>query len=168
MTFLKTKDGFKIYYEFLKRDDNKPVLVFIHGWMMNWTCFKKEIEHFKRKGYSVLYLDLRGHGKSDKPELKKDYSLHKMQNDLFKIIKKEKIKEIILIGYSMGGMVAQLFTLEHNKLIKKLILLNSSYKRIFFGMQSFMSQKNRKVIQKKYPDFSDLENKRKELLEQLT
>ncbi|MFH1770425.1 MAG: alpha/beta hydrolase [archaeon] len=142
MTFLKTKDGFNIYYEFLKRDKHKLVLIFVHGWMMNWTCFKKEIEHFKRKGHSVLYLDLRGHGKSDKPEQKKDYSLHKMQDDLFQILKKEKIKEIILIGHSMGGMVSALFTLKHQKIIKKLILIDSSYKNPFFSLRIPLTKKH--------------------------
>lgn len=158
MSFLKTKDGFKVYYEFLKRDDNKPVLVFIHGWMLNWTCFKKEIEHFKRKGYSVLYLDLRGHGKSDKPEQKKNYSLNKMQNDLFQIFKKENIKEAILIGHSMGGMVSALFTLKHQGIVKKLILIDSSYKNLLFSSHFPLTQKQQEFA-RKVCDFAMKETK---------
>lgn len=158
MSFLKTKDGFKIYYEFLKRNENKPVLVFIHGWVMNWTCFKKEIEHFKKKGYSVLYLDQRGHGKSDKPLLKKNYSLHKMQNDLFQIFKKENIKEAILIGHSMGGMVSALFTLKHQGMVKKLILIDSSYKNLLFSLHFPLTQKHQEFA-RRICDFAMKETK---------
>jgi 2-succinyl-6-hydroxy-2,4-cyclohexadiene-1-carboxylate synthase len=111
--FIKSFDGTKIYYRLNKK--KSPVLVFVHGWVNNWTAWKKEIDYFQKKGYSTLALDLRGHGQSDKPEKRQKYKIEMFAKDLNEIIKKEKIKNFVLIGHSMGGMIA----LTYYKLFKQ-------------------------------------------------
>ena len=123
-------DGTKIWYKIKRK--NKPFLIFIHGWANDWTTWKKEITFFERKGYSTLALDLRGHGRSDKPEEKKKYELKCFAKDIYEIIKKENVNNFVLIGHSMGGMIA----LEYYKLFNKekynkgLILCDTTCKNV--------------------------------------
>ncbi len=133
--FYTSKDGFKIYYKFLNKQFGKPVLIFLHGWLGNWTTFKKEINHFQKK-YSILYLDFRGHGLSDKPIKLKDYNIIKLRRDIEGIIKKENISKVTLVGFSMGGMVSLLFTVKHPELVDKLVLINTTHKNPFFSSKS--------------------------------
>jgi len=135
MPKILTKDNIHIYYEFVnkKHYPAKPVLVFIHGWVMNWTFFKDEILFFKKKGYPVLYLDLRGHGKSDKPEKLEDYDIKLMVEDVAQILRKENVKNCVLIGHSMGGMISILFAVKNPGLTDKIILVDSSYKNPLFS-----------------------------------
>lgn len=102
--FLKSFDGTSIYYRISRHSG--PFLIFIHGWANNWTTWKKEILYLQRKGYSTLALDLRGHGRSGKPDSKNSYSLESFAKDIKKIVDKEKLKSFVLIGHSMGGAIA--------------------------------------------------------------
>lgn len=112
--YINSFDGTKIWYEISKR--NKPTLLFIHGWANDWTTWKKEITFFKRKGYSTITLDLRGHGKSDKPEEKEKYELECFARDLHEIIENENVDKFVLIGHSLGGMIAlKYYELFNNK-----------------------------------------------------
>ena len=129
--FIKSFDGVKIDYK-IYHGNTDLFLIFIHGWANDWTTWKKEIEHFQKQGYSTLTLDLRGHGQSDKPEKKDQYSLDYFAKDLHIIIKKEQIHQFILLGHSIGGIISlkyyELFHKENK--IKGLILCGATYQDI--------------------------------------
>lgn len=121
----KSFDKTKIYYRVNKQ--KKPYIVFVHGLSGNFSGWKLQLDFFEKLGYSTLTYDLRGHGNSDVPK-NKDYSVDSHAKDLYSLLKSEKIKEIILIGHCFGGLVIQKFYDNHPKKVKKLILINTSYK----------------------------------------
>ena len=133
MPFIIAKDNTRIYYNYFHRYSKKPVLVFLHGWGVNWTCFKDEIKFFKDSGYPVLYMDLRGHGRSDKPNHVNSYSLELMEEDLNFILKKHDIRRIHLVGHSMGGMIALMFAIKHPTKLKRLVLIDTTYRNPLFS-----------------------------------
>ena len=119
----------KIYYEYLNKNSKKDILVFVHGLGVNWTVWKYQIEHFKALNYPVLYLDLRGHGKSEALKETSNYQLENFAKDINDILVKEKInKKIVLIGYSLGGMISLVFYRLFKDKVKKLVLLTTTYK----------------------------------------
>jgi pimeloyl-ACP methyl ester carboxylesterase len=128
--FLESFDGTKIYYR-IKRNSNL-FLVFVHSWATDWTIWKKEIGFFEKKGYSIVTLDLRGHGQSDKPESKRKYLLECFAKDIHEIITKENIKHFILIGHSMGGMISLVYykLFYKNKHIKGLVLCDTTCRNV--------------------------------------
>lgn len=114
----------RIYYR-KNLFSNKPTLIFIHGLSGNsfaWKPYEKIFE----KDYNILSLDLRGHGKSFRPDKLDDYSLDAFSRDLLKIIEKEKIKKSILISHSFGNLVALDFTKKYSEKIKSLILISAN------------------------------------------
>ena len=126
--FLEAFDGTKVYYKIKKQSD--LFLIFVHGWANNWTAWKKEIGFFQKKGFSTLALDLRGHGQSGKPDNKAQYHLKSFAKDINEIVKKEKIKDSVLIGHSMGGMIALTYYKLFNKKIKALVLCDTTYENV--------------------------------------
>lgn len=46
-------------------DENKPCILFIHGWAGRATQFRKFIEPFNQSGYRILSFDGPAHGKSE-------------------------------------------------------------------------------------------------------
>ncbi len=64
MPYVK-RDGLSLYYE--QQGSGDPPLVFVHGWCCDHTFFQPQFDHFKAS-HVVTTLNLRGCGKSDRPE----------------------------------------------------------------------------------------------------
>ncbi len=123
--FIKSFDDSCIYYNINKKGNK--FLIFLHGWPLNYTVWKKELGYFKKRGYSTIAPDLRGHGKSDKPERLQDYTFDKFAKDIDIIAKKERAKDFVLIGHSFGGMIALAYYSLFPQKVKALILLDTIY-----------------------------------------
>lgn len=94
-------DNIKMYYE--EHGIGFPV-VFVHGWTSNNWIWFNQVEYFKDK-FRVITPDLKGHGNSDKP--KADYLMTDFATELNEFINQILgEEEYVLIGHSMGGMVA--------------------------------------------------------------
>lgn len=120
MPYLKIND-LKIYYL-----DNKlgttPIL-FIHGWLGNCLEWIYQFCYFNSKIHIVL-IDLPGFGKSDKPKI--NYSIDFFVNLIVDFLNLNNYNQVILVGHSLGGMIAQSITTQHPKLVKKLILISTT------------------------------------------
>ena len=122
---VKTKDNFNIFYRINKKSDK--FLIFLHGWPLNHTCWKKEWIFFEKQNYSTIAIDLRGHGKSDKPTSFDEYTFQKFSNDVDEIIKFENIKDFVLVSHSLGGIVAQEYYLQFPKKANALVLIDTTF-----------------------------------------
>ncbi|HVW01545.1 MAG TPA: alpha/beta hydrolase [Planctomycetaceae bacterium] len=97
-------DGVKIAYSI--RGHGEPV-VLIHGWLasagLNWDL--PGTTALLAKDFRVITLDVRGHGKSDKPTDEEAYGLE-LAADVIRLLDHLKIKQAHIVGYSMGGIIA--------------------------------------------------------------
>lgn len=96
------RDGVKLFYEEAP-GENQPVLL-IHGWCCDHTYFAPQFEHFASGGSRVVSVDLRGHGHSDKPE--QGYTMQAFADDLAWLCEEIGLERPVVIGHSMGGIVA--------------------------------------------------------------
>jgi len=115
-------DEIELYYEL--HGKGKPI-VFSHGWLEDCSIWNSQVEHFA-KNYAVIRHDHRGHGRSDKPI--GDYSVQALSNDLHSLMQKLKLEKATLVGFSLGGMAAIIFALEHSENISKLVLVGATAK----------------------------------------
>lgn len=157
-------DGVKIHYEV--REDNNPdkTFVFIHGFGGCMRAFDPLISHFQKKNFKIINIDLRAHGKSERPKKDYQYGLNYFLNDIIQILEEEKAKNITLFGHCFGGILSLNLAITHPKLIKSLILINTSYKapnlsrliykyfpfkRFFYFLLNFFPH----IYLKKYPSY---------------
>lgn len=98
-------------------------LVFIHGWIGSSKEWIHQLCYFNFKEH-ITILDLPGFGKSDKPKAK--YSIEFFAKQILNFLKLLGCNEAILIGHSLGGMIALNITIHNPKLVKKLILISTS------------------------------------------
>ncbi|RZJ28470.1 MAG: alpha/beta hydrolase [Flavobacterium sp.] len=92
--------------------DGGATLLFVHGSYADQTYWNEQVNYFKDE-YKVVTLDLGGHGKSGKG--RKYWSVDGFAGDVYNVIKRMNLKNVILIGHSMGGDVNLIEVTSHPK-----------------------------------------------------
>lgn len=100
----------------------KP-FIFLHGFLGMGDNWKTLGSKFSELGYETHLIDQRNHGRSFHSDAL-NYDL--MVEDLKAYIDKYQLKEVILLGHSMGGKTAMLFAVEFPELVEKLIIADIS------------------------------------------
>jgi non-heme chloroperoxidase len=88
----------ELYYE--DHGKGKPV-VLIHGWPLSGASWEKQTTALLAAGHRVITYDRRGFGQSSKPASGYDYDT--FAEDLNKIVTKLDLRDVTLVGFSMGG-----------------------------------------------------------------
>lgn len=96
-----SKDGTPIVFSVYGKGE--PALVFVHGWSCNRSFWRKQIPYFKKK-YTVVTLDLAGHGRSGHHN-RTVYSPQSFAEDVAAVISEIGADRVVLIGHSMSGAV---------------------------------------------------------------
>ena len=100
--------------------EGKPLII-LHGFLGmsdNWKTLGKK---FAEDGFQVHLIDQRNHGKSPHSD---EFSYSSMAQDIVEYCKQHDLKDIFLMGHSMGGKTAMLTACENEKLVKKLIIVD--------------------------------------------
>lgn len=96
----------------------RPMLL-VHGYLGGKQSWKNQIPAFSQK-YKLIVPSLRGRGDSDKPD--SGYTLKDQADDLHVLLEKLISEPAIVMGHSMGGIVAQQFCLDYPNQVAALIL----------------------------------------------
>ena len=121
--------GLKLHYQdFGKGHDTegRPVMLCMHGGAATGHWFDFVAAGFT-PDFQVLALDQRGHGDSawaDPPA----YSYHDYASDIDKVAAKLDLRDFVLVGHSMGGMVSLVYAATYPGRLKKLVIVDSSIK----------------------------------------
>lgn len=144
MTFININD---INLNFNIEGTGFPV-VLLHGLsddLNYWNFITDEL----KKYFTVITLDLRGHGKT--PLGDKPISIELLSDDVFKLLEKLYIEKCHIIGFSLGGNVALELTLNHPKTVKSLVLI-SSYAKADDNLKECFKKLN-KSLKKSFKDY---------------
>ena len=107
----------KVYYD--NYGQGTPI-VFLHPWSTNGGIWYYQTFPFAQTN-QVIVIDHRGHGRSDKPT--SGYSIQEHAGDVRAVLDAAGVRKAILVGNSIGGMIAMQFTLDNpDRVIGQLIL----------------------------------------------
>lgn len=115
---LTHSDNKKTYYQEYGDPSNKAMLL-LHGIGADHSMWKPQVQEFAEKGYYVLVPDMLGHGQSSKVDSLELKDWHQQINDL---AEERKLENFILVGVSMGGVIAQSYVVNYPDKVKALIL----------------------------------------------
>jgi pimeloyl-ACP methyl ester carboxylesterase len=79
-------------------------VLLIHGWLCNRTFWERQVQALRDR-HTVLTVDLRGHGESSHPRT--GYTLGAIVGDLEHLVRALALPKVAVVGWSMGGIVAQ-------------------------------------------------------------
>tara|TARA_Y100001960_G_scaffold22771_1_gene19958 strand:+ start:6914 stop:7741 length:828 start_codon:yes stop_codon:yes gene_type:complete len=99
-----------------------PVVLLIHG--LAGTCgLWNPVSQVLREHFRVIRYDLRGHGESGSPE--GPWTLEDFVADLLQVLRRHDLSRIHLAGFSLGGLVAQRFAIDHPDKLERLAIVSA-------------------------------------------
>ena len=102
---------------------NGQTVVLLHGKNFNIAYWQTTIELLKKNNYRVIAPDQIGFGKSTKPE-SFQYTFQQLAENTKNLLSEIEVENPIILGHSMGGMLATRFTLMYPEYTKQLVLVN--------------------------------------------
>jgi pimeloyl-ACP methyl ester carboxylesterase len=110
----------EIYYEV--HGEGQPI-VFLSETACDGEVWKiYQVPEFS-KDHRVVIHDYRGTGQSSKPSI--DYTTELFAKDTIALMDYLKVEDVIVVGHSMGGRVAQILALDYPSRVKKLVLAST-------------------------------------------
>ncbi len=87
----------------------EPVVLGLHGFaadsIVTWSR-ARVIESLARSGFRIVLLDLRGHGRSDKPIEISSYAMSHLVSDVIDVLDAYNIGRAFIVGYSLGSVIS--------------------------------------------------------------
>ncbi|MDO8655287.1 MAG: alpha/beta hydrolase [bacterium] len=95
-------------------------LLILHGWgasSESWILLQRALS---KEGFRVIAIDLPGFGRTNPPAVA--WGVQEYANFVERFVSAIGLDKFFLLGHSFGGQIAISFTVEHQELVKKLIL----------------------------------------------
>jgi 3-oxoadipate enol-lactonase len=104
----------------------RPLLL-VHGFTGAKEDFTPWLDRLADIGWHAVAPDLRGHGGSSKPTAEAAYSFDSLADDVLRLADALGWDRFVLLGHSMGGMVAQFIARDAGARLDGLILMDTSH-----------------------------------------
>ena len=92
---------------------NGPLVILLHGFPESWYSWRHQFEPIANAGYHVVAPDMRGYGKSDKPDEILAYNQVEVVNDIIGLIPALGHETAVVIGHDWGAPTAWSTALFH-------------------------------------------------------
>ena len=94
-----TARSFTYNYIAIPSSNNKPTILFLHGFPSSPSDYRHQIQYFSKQGYGIIVPTLLGYGKTSKPLDYKSYSGKGMSQDVKEILDHEGITQVIGVAH---------------------------------------------------------------------
>ena len=123
--WFEVRQGRSLYYQRWTRPGNDLPLVIVHGGGEHSGRYSGAAKRFVEEGYAVYAFDLPGHGRSPGKrghiQHFEDY-LESVRQFIGQVVGKQDPKKPILVGHSLGGLIATFYAVTHPKTIQGAVL----------------------------------------------
>jgi pimeloyl-ACP methyl ester carboxylesterase len=104
-----------------------PLVILVHGWPESWYSWRHQLPALAAAGFRAVAPDMRGYGKSDKPQAVEDYDIHHLTGDLVGIVDALGEKSAMLVGHDWGAIVTWHAMLLHPERFTALVAMSVPY-----------------------------------------
>lgn len=109
---------------FERKGNGKETLVLLHGFMEN-TSIWNDMETHLSENFSLLKIDLPGHGQSE--IIAEVQTMELMAEEVKKVLDDQNLTKVHLLGHSMGGYTSLAFAEKYPEYLTSLTLFFSTY-----------------------------------------
>jgi len=111
-------NGADIWYAQWNTGSSGAPVLLLHGGYGNSNYFGNLIPALVSKGYRVIAMDSRGHGRSTAPNTQITY--HLMAADVLSLLATLKVPKVSLVGWSDGGCIGYDLAINHPEVLQRL------------------------------------------------
>jgi pimeloyl-ACP methyl ester carboxylesterase len=104
-------EGHRISYD--SHGEGERVLVLVHGLLMNRRMYEPLAPYLARRGNRVICIDLLGHGRSDRPEDLRLYSMPRFARQVVALLDHLELPSAVVGGTSLGANVGLELAVRH-------------------------------------------------------
>jgi len=121
MPYVETQDGTHIFYK--DWGQGKPI-VFHHGWPLSADDWDTQMLFFVQRGYRVIGIDRRGHGRSS--QTSGGHDMDHYAADAAAVVTHLALRDAVHIGHSTGGGEVTRYVARHGKgRVAKAVLMSA-------------------------------------------
>ena len=91
----------------------RPTILCVHGWPELAYSWRHQVAHFVDQGYTVATMDVRGYGRSSKPDAIDRYTLASLAQDVACVAECISDEPVILFGHDWGAPICYATALRH-------------------------------------------------------
>jgi non-heme chloroperoxidase len=122
MTVARVTLATGVTLEYVERGDPKGTpVIFLHGVTDSWRSFEPMLPHLPAS-IRAIAVTQRGHGGSSRPD---GYRYTDFSADVAALLDALHIRSAVVVGHSMGSLVAQRFAIDHPERTMGLVLLGA-------------------------------------------
>ncbi len=118
---VQASDSVSIFYETYGDSSGEPV-VLIHGLGADHLMWQPQIETYPAQGLHLIVPDLRGHGESSRIDR---FRLAESAGDIAVLLDQLGLSSVVVVGVSLGGLVAQQFASDYPDRVNQLVVCDS-------------------------------------------
>ena len=122
MPAVRANDGTRIFYDTFGRSDGEPLVLIMGLAIDRWGWIRQRAMLGRR--FRCISIDNRGAGLSDKPH--GEYDLFTMAGDIEAVMDAERIDSAHVVGYSLGGVLAQVLAVSAPQRVRSLVLASTA------------------------------------------
>jgi pimeloyl-ACP methyl ester carboxylesterase len=111
--------------------EGDKLALLLHGFPECSYSWRHQMPLLAKLGYRVWAPDLRGYGKSDRPEGVSQYSIDKLEQDVADLIEASGSKQVLLVGHDWGAGIAWNVAMFQPQLIERLVIMNVPHPACF-------------------------------------
>ncbi|MGD9844816.1 MAG: alpha/beta fold hydrolase [Variibacter sp.] len=123
MSFAKTTDGIRLFYE--EAGEGTPI-IFVHEFGGSHWSWEPQLNFFARR-HRVITFAARGYPPSDIPREVESYSQARAADDIVDVLDAAGIEKAHVVGLSMGGFAALHVALRHPKRVLSCVAAGAGY-----------------------------------------
>lgn len=123
---VRLSTGIRMHFAEQGESRGEPIIL-LHGYSDSWFSYSRVMTPLAREA-RVYALDMRGHGKTDKPA--SGYAMRDLAADVLAFMDAKGIVRATIVGHSMGGFVAQQVALAAPKRVSHLVLVATTRRPI--------------------------------------
>ncbi|TXS23028.1 alpha/beta hydrolase, partial [Streptomyces sp. adm13(2018)] len=104
-----------------------PLVLLVHGFPESWYSWRHQLHALAAAGYRAVAIDVRGYGRSSKPEATEAYRMLGLVEDNVAVVRALGEESAVVVGHDWGSNIAATSALLHPEVFRAVGLLSVPY-----------------------------------------